>query len=79
MRAPSPWSGAGRSAAWLCLVILRDQTIPTERYKKGDFERPIAHRDYITSPGRDRRSTTSATAMILVAAMKVRHADILAQ
>ena len=31
-----------------CLVIL----IPTVRYKKGDFERSIAHRDYLSASGR---------------------------
>ena len=27
-------------------------TIPTVRYKKGDFEGPIAHRDYLSASGR---------------------------
>jgi excisionase family DNA binding protein len=49
------------------LVILRNQRC----YKKGDFERSIAHRDHISSPWRDGRLTTSASGMILVAAMKL--------
>jgi hypothetical protein len=70
----APWRGVGRTDD-RCLVILRGQRC----YKKGDFERSVAHRDQITLPGARRARTTPGGGMILVAAMKLRHADMLVQ
>jgi len=73
----SPWSGVGR-ADDRCLVILRDQPIPTVHYKKGDFERSIAHLNIKPLHPGATGVNHSASGMILVAAMKPRHAAALA-